>query len=116
MKKNALLLIAFALSLASCSTTTPSEEKVKLIEKRVDTYSVVDIMNPDVTPLVYDPQKWAEHSNKGTLTYYVHPNYPNVLYTTFEGYGKLLSGSIPSTYKYSFSDNTIIVKDDKVPF
>ena len=113
MKKNALLFIAFALSLASCSTTTPSKEKVKLIEKRVDTYSVVDIMNPDVSPLVRDPQKWAEHSNKGTLTYYVHPNYPNVLYTTFEGYGKLLSGSIPSTYKYSFSDNTIIVKDDK---
>ena len=69
-------------------------------------------MNPDVRPIVMDPQKLAEHAKKGVQTYYVHPDYPNVLYTTFEGYGKLLSISLPSTYQYSFSDNSITVKDE----
>lgn len=113
MKKNAVLFILPAIALASCSTpATSSKEKVKLVEKSVDTYSVVDIMSPDVSPIVPDPVKWAEHSNKGAMTYYVHPDYQNVLYTTFEGYGKLLRSALPSTYQYSFSDNSIIVKDD----
>ena len=110
MKKNALLFIPLLIALASCSSP---EEKVKLLEKSIDTYSVVDIMNPTVTPLVSDPAKWAEHSKKGAMTYYIHPKYPNVLYTTFEGYGKLLSSTLPSTYQYSFDDNAITVKDEK---
>jgi hypothetical protein len=113
MKKNVLLFVLTAITLASCGApASSSEEKVKLVEKSVDTYSVVDLMNPDVSPIVPDPQKWAEHSSKGAMTYYVHPEYQNVLYTTFEGYGKLISSSLPSSYKYSFSDNSITVKDD----
>ena len=113
MKKNVLLFVLTAITLASCGApASSSEEKVKLVEKSVDTYSVVDVMNPDVSPIVPDPQKWAEHSSKGAMTYYVHPEYQNVLYTTFEGYGKLISSSLPSSYKYSFSDNSITVKDD----
>ena len=114
MKKNALLTILYTVALISCSApAASSKEKVELVKKNIDTYSVVDIMNSDVSPLVSDPAKWAEHSKKGAMTYYVHPNYPNVLYTTFEEYGKLLSGALPSTYQYTFSDNAIAVKDDQ---
>ena len=113
MKKNVLLTILSTIALVSCSTPASSSgEKVKLVEKSIDTYSVVDLMNPEVTPLVSDPVKWAEHSSKGTLPYYVHPAYPNVLYTTFDGYGKLLSSTLPSTYQYVFSNNSIVVKDE----
>ena len=113
MNKNALLLVLFTITLSSCTTPAASpREKVKLTEKNIDTYSVVDIMNPDVSPLVQDPVKWAEHSNKGAMTYFIHPNYPNVLYTTFEEYGKLLCSTLPSTYQYSFLNNSITVKDD----
>ena len=113
MKKTSLSFVLFTIALASCSApAASSKEKVKLVEKKVDTYSVVDIMNPDVSPLVSDPVAWAEHSKKGALTYYVHPDYPNVLYTTFEGYGLLLKSSLPSTYQYSFADNSIVVKNE----
>ena len=113
MKKNAVLLILSTIALAGCANPAASSaEKVKLIEKSVDTYSVVDLMTPDVRSLIQDPAKWAEHSSKGAMTYYVHPSYPNVLYTTFDGYGKLLSSSLPSTYEYSFSDNSFTVKDE----
>ena len=113
MKKNALLFVLPAIALASCSTpAASSKEKVKLVEKTIETYSVVDVMNPDVSPLVPDPVKWAEHSKKGAMTYYVHPEYQNVLYTTFEGYGRLLSSSLPSNYEYTFSDNSINVKNN----
>ena len=113
MKKNAVLIVLSTIALASCSApATSSKEKAKLVEKRIDTYSVVDLLNPDVMPLASDPVKWAEHSQKGAMTYYVHSDYPNILYTTFEGYGKLLSSALPSTYQYSFSDNSIIVKDE----
>ena len=112
MKKNALFILS-AIALSSCTApASSSQEKVKLTEKSVDTYSIVDFMKPEVSPLVKDPQKWAEHSKKGTLKYYIHPSYPNVLYTTFEGYGDLLKGSLPSTYEYTFSANSITVKND----
>ena len=116
MKKNALLFILSTIALASCAApaaASSSKEKVKLVEKSIETYSLVDIMNPAVTPLASDPAKLAEHGKKGAMTYYVHPDYPNVLYTTFEGYGKLLSSSLPSDYAYSFSNNSILVKDEK---
>ena len=114
MKKNALLLILSTFALVSCSTpATSSKENVKLVEKSIDTYSVVDLLDPNVSPLVNDPAKWAEHSKKGAMTYYVHPDYQNVLYTTFEGYGQLLKSSLPSNYTYTFSNNSITVKDDK---
>ncbi len=113
MKKNALLTLLSTVALISCSTpAATSNEKVQLAEKIIDTYSVVDFMQSDVAPLVTDPAKWAEHSKKGAMTYYIHPSYQNVLYTTFEGYGKLISSALPSTYQYSFSDNSILVKDD----
>ena len=112
MKKNALLFVLPAIALASCSTpAASSKEKVNLVEKTIETYSVVDVMSPSVTPLVNDPVKWAEHSHKGAMTYYVHPEYQNVLYTTFEGYGKLIKGSLSSAYEYTFSDNAINIKD-----
>ena len=117
MKKNVLLFILSAIVISSCSNQpSSSNEKVKLTKKSIDTYSVVDLMRPEVMPLISNPQKWAEHSSKGALTYYIHPNYPNVLYTTFEGYGELINASLPSTYQYSFSNNSIIVKDDNAEF
>ena len=112
MKKNTLLIILSVIALTSCTPETPTQEKIKLTEKSIDTYSVVDIMDPEVSPIVSNPQAWAEHSNKGKFTYYVHPSYPNVLYITFEEYGKLLSSALPSTYKYDFSNNSFVVKDD----
>lgn len=118
MEKNALLFILSTIALASCalpaaSASSSSNGKVKLVEKSVETYSVVDIMHPAVAPLVNDPAKWEEHSKKGAMTFYVHPGYPNVLYSTFEGYGKILSSSLPSDFDYSFSNNSILVKDEK---
>lgn len=113
MMKKVLLFIPFTFALIGCFYFDPSSKgDVKFIQKSIDTYSLVDIMNPDVSPIAGDPQKIAEHSNKGAMTYYIHPNYPNVLYTTFEEYGKLLNSALPSTYQYSFSNNSIIVKDD----
>ena len=113
MKINVLLTILSTVALVSCSSpATSSKENVKLTEKIINTYSVIDIMKPDVSPIVSNPEKWAEHSNKGEMTYYIHPNYPNVLYTTFDGYGKLIKSSLPSTYEYTFLNNSINIKDD----
>ena len=113
MKINVLLAFLSTIALVSCSTpTTPSKENVKLTNNNIETYSIIDIMKSDVSPIVSDPVKWAEHSKKGVITYYTHPKYQNVLYTTFEGYGNLIKSSLPSTYQYTFLDNSISIKDD----
>ena len=108
MKKIYLILPLTSLLLSGC----PFSRLNQFYEAKIEYYSMVDYINPEKQIYYENPTSIKEHCFKGEMTYKVHRDYPNILFTDFESYFANVALSLPESCHYLVSKNEFVVRDD----